>query len=310
MAAEAVMATAADGEEHFYLLSRTTLEDFLEFMSSWPVDAASLDRKQLADEWRAASDHMKKLRTVEAGWADRPVIGPLPESMEPLFEQVERDPIFQKAFSEVECEIGMVELDKLVVSQKLVSKAHLERLMTQLGPEPAPEAVFRFCLPYDHPTIPHRAGRVADREFAFVSDSNDLRFLEAVLLRPDQVVGYQANGPIAGVIALVVGYGSNYLNVLSVNGRLILNNGNHRACALRALGLKHAPCVIQKITREDELDTLAPGAVRRNRDFYLKNPRPPVIKDYFNPQLSRVVSVGLTTRHVRVSYSIEEMDMP
>src|SRR5438128_1844359 len=80
-------------------------------------------------------------------------------------------------------------------------------------------AVFRFCLPYDHPPAEFRAGRISDDSFAFVSQSSDLRFLEAVMLRPDQVQGYQALGPVAGVIALVVGFGSNYLNVVAANDR-------------------------------------------------------------------------------------------
>src|SRR5205085_5385811 len=98
--------------------------------------------------------------------------------------------------------------------------------------------LYRVCLPIDHPTVPHRAGYVADNTYVFVSESNDIRFLDSVVLNPEQVVHYQSHGPIAGVLGLVVGYGSNYLNAIAAEGRLVLNNGSHRAYALRDLGVR------------------------------------------------------------------------
>jgi hypothetical protein len=184
------------------------------------------------------------------------------------------------------------------------------RLQRELGPKPGPEALFKFCLPYERPTPTFRTSRIGDDEFAFVSESSDLRFLEAVPLRPDQLVGYQASGPVAGVVALVVGFGSNYLNVLSINGRLVLNNGNHRACSLWSAGIRRVPCVVQTITHPDEIDVHAPRAVKRNPDFYLTEPRPPLLGDYFDPVLGRKLNVALTRKQVRVSYSVDEKDMP
>jgi hypothetical protein len=130
------------------------------------------------------------------------------------------------------------------------------------------------------------------------------------MLRPDQLVGYQATGPVAGVIALVVGFGSNYLNVLEIGGRMILNNGHHRACALWEMGIRRVPCVLQTITHPDEIEVHAPRAVRRSPAFYLTEPRPPLLRDYFDPVLSRRVPLGLTTKQVRLKYSVEEKDMP
>jgi hypothetical protein len=298
------------GEDHIYLVSRTTFSDYLDFMGSWPVDAASLDKKKLADDWRATDEVMQKLRRTEAGWADNPAIRPVDAALEPLVENVYADPIFQQAFTEVPSEIGIVELDRLVVCQKLVSRAHFDRLKKQLGKNHAPEAVFRFALPYDHPLPDHRIGRISDHEFAFMSESNDLRFLDSLVLKPEQVSDYRPVGPIAGIVALVVGYGSNYLNVISTEGRLLLNNGNHRACTLRYMGITHVPCVIQKVSNREELEVLAPGSIRRNVDYYLQQPRPPVLKDYFDPRLTKILPLAMSSRQVRISYDVEQLDMP
>jgi len=232
---------AAAFEEHNYLYGHGSLKHFLNYMSTRPVDAAEQDVGLLSEDWRVAHSHLRQLRKAEANWADNAPIYSLPHSMQALLPAVHNDPYFQKTFTYVPWEIGLVELDRLVVCQNLTNLAQVERLKERLGSIPSQEQVFKTCLPYEHLTAPFNWARLSDRTFTFTSPTNDLRFLDAVPLRPDQVTGYQAFGPIAGVVALVVGYGSNYLNVLQWEGRLVLNNGNHRAYTLRALGVKQVP---------------------------------------------------------------------
>lgn len=301
---------AATGEEHSYLLCRSSLNDYLAFMGDYASDGAGDDRRRLVNEWKAASERMDELRGSEPEIADEQKHSPVRASLRSLVAQVETDPIYRRAFSDGDYEIAMIDLDHVVVSQKLVCMEHLRRLQGRLGNKPTAEQLFRFCLPFDRKPVEHRASRIEDDEFAFTSDSNDLRFLEAVMLKPNQLRDYQANGPVAGVIALVVGFGSNYLNALSIEGRMVLNNGHHRACALWEMGIRQVPCVVQTITHPDEIEVHAPRPVRKDPAFYLTGPRPPLLSDYFDQVLSRRVRVNLTTKHVRVRYSIEERDMP
>lgn len=305
------MATRpSSGEDHLYLLPRSPLNEYLTFMAEYPVDAAELDRGTLAAEWKAADQLMTELRLTEPDAADDADLRPLHTSLRPLADKVEADPVFRRAFADATWEIIVVDLAQMVASQKLVSLKHIRRLQGQLGTSPSAEDVFRFCLPTERTPPDHRASRITDDEFAFASDSNDLRFLDAVLLRPDQIRGYQAEGPVAGIVALVVGFGSNFLTALAVNGRLVLNNGHHRACALYDLGIREVPCVVQTIASPEELEVHAPRAVRRRPDFYLTEARPPLLKDYFHATLGRTVRMGLTSKQVRVEYKIEELDMP
>jgi len=299
-----------DGEEHSYLLARSSLEEYLSFVSDYATDGAGDDRRRLMKEWKAAASRMDWLRGEDPERADHQRPEAVPPNMRAWVSQVESDPSFQRAFSDSEYEFGMVDLDRVVVSQKLVCLDHLTRLQAKLGSTPTAEQLFRFCLPWDRSVPEVRASRIGDDEFAFVSASSDLRFQEAVLLRPDQIKDFRPVGPIAGIVALVVGFGSNCLHVLQVDGRFILNNGHHRACALWEMGIRNVPCVIQPITHPDEIGLHAPRAVRRNPAFYLTDPRPPLLGDYFDATLSRRLHVGLTSKQVRVSYSVEEKDMP
>jgi hypothetical protein len=38
--------------------------------------------------------------------------------------------------------------------------------------------------------------------------------------------------------------------------------------------------------------------------------RPPVLKDFFDPVLARTVTRPRLTRHVRVTFTVEELDVP
>jgi hypothetical protein len=303
-------APSSPGEDYLYLIVGATLREYLNFMTAEPVGAETADRSALATGWRAAHDRLAKLRRAEEDWADDVRPRPLPAALEPLAAQVAADPIFRSAFDALPTRPALVELDRLVVCQKTIHLAQVRRLRDRLGPDPSPEQVFRLCLPADHPTPGHRVARVGSDSVVFVCESDDLRFHESVVLAPHQVTGHRPFGPVAGVVGLVVGFGSGYLNVIAAEGRLLLNNGYHRAYTLRELGVTHVPAVVQEVKRADEFGAVGGTAFRRSPDFYLRSPRPPVLKDYFDPELRTTVRLTPTARHVRVRFTIEEVDLP
>ena len=117
-------------------------------------------------------------------------------------------------------------------------------------------------------------------------------------------------GGSAGFFRNGTGFSSNFLNAVYAENRLILNNGNHRAYALRSLGVTHAPCIIQHVPSRDQLGVVAASAVRSDPDLYLKHPRPMMLKDYFNPKLHKVVPVHRRVRQVSVRFEAEENYAP
>lgn len=302
---------AADpvGETYAYLVGHTSLRDHLAFMTSEPI-GADANMKRHADNWRAAHDAFLILQREEAGWADDHPVAPIPEGREGLVSRVHADPIYGRAFAAVPTTLGLVELDRPVVTQKTINLDHIRRLEERLGPEPGPEAIFRLCLPFDHETPTPRIARISDTEFVFVSESSDLRFLDSVLLRPDQVPGFGSFGPVSGLVGLAVGFGSNYLNAIACQGRLVLNNGFHRAYTLREVGATRVPCVIQQVSRPEELGVVGNASLRRQPEVFLESPRPPLLKDFFNPRLCAQVSLIPTRKHIRISFNVEERDMP
>jgi hypothetical protein len=55
---------------------------------------------------------------------------------------------------------------------------------------------------------------------------------------------------------------------------------------------------------------VASSDVRHNPDFFLKHPRPSMLKDYFNPRLYTVMPVERRLRQIRVRFEIEESYVP
>ena len=311
------MNSDASAEDCLYLVGHTPLDQYLDFMESDAAGVSRADRAQLAADWRAADDRRRALEDAERRWLDHPPlhaepdrrIQPLPPEMESLAPALADHPVFRRAFATVPARVALVELDALVVYQRTINLEHVRRLRARLGDAPSPRRVFDFCLPTvraPSEAAPFRLRRIGDDEFVFTCDSTDLRFLEAVTFEPAELSGYQPPGPVAGVVGLVVGFGSNFLNVISAENRLVLNNGNHRAHTLRQLGITHAPCVVQDVTRRDELKIVGGGRLRRDPDNYLKAVRPPMLKDFTDEGLSRKVRLVKKTRQVRLRWEVEE----
>jgi len=261
-------------------------------------------------EWRDANDRVRELESSEADVAAPTAVEDLPAAVRDLEMQVRRDPMFARSFSYVPSEIKMVELDTLVVFQKVIDLAFVRTIQEALGKAPTTQEIFKLCFPIERALPLFRVQRVAQNVHVFVSPSNDLRFLEPILLDPSQLEGYVAPAPVIGIVGLVVGFSANYMQAVEAENRLVLHNGSNRAYALRELGIKKVPCIVQRVTRREELELVGSAELVKDPDRYLKAARPPLLKDYFDPALRKIVRVPRTARLVKLTFGVEPMDTP
>ena len=301
---------AVASDPHVFLIGRPPIGELLGFIRTMAVDGQSVDFGDLTAEWRAANDHVVSLEREEGGAADDPPITPLPESLRPLAEDVTADAVFKRAYRLVPTEIAMIDLNRVVVFQKFINLSYVEMLKQVLGSAPSVEAVFNFSLPLQPEQPQFHMMQNGPNMFTILSPSTDFRFLDAQVLRPESVPCFDSTGRPVAIIGLSVGYGSNFMNVLHVENRLVLGNGSHRAYALRELGIQQAPCLIQHVTRRDELELVASGDFAANPDRYLKSARPPMLRDYFDPALRKIVPVCRKNRAVRIQFGVEQTDIP
>ena len=284
------------------LVGHPPAEEFLAL-----VDAETLERRadDVMELWRRGNDHVLALTETEAGYADGIELGELPAELAPLAARALEDPVLRRGYDPASVSIAWVELDRLVVRQSHINLAYAEELRSELGDDPTPDRVFEFALPYDKRRDPPvDIEQVGDAAWVFTSRSNDFRILDATLLEPAQITGLDAVGVPTTIVALSVGYGSNYLSALAVEGRLVLLNGSHRAYALRAAGQTHAPCLIQRVSGPEELREIIGDG------HQVTAARPPLFKDYFDERLRLIVNAPTLVRQVRVGFDLSVEDLP
>ncbi|NHZ37609.1 hypothetical protein [Massilia rubra] len=301
-------ALARPTHEELWLLGQAPLQKYLDFADDLCAESIEAIRPALIREWSAANLYYEELAKTEAGIADDLDCAALPAAMAPLAAQVCAGSQYARTFNSLPTRIAMVELGRMVVCQNHVTRTFVDQLKAQLGPNPDAAALFNFCFPPDEARAPVQIREAGSKRYVFRSDSTDFRFHEPVLLRPDQLNDYRASGMVAGVLGLVVGYSANILNAVcdDDSGRLVLNNGYHRTCALLELGVTHAPCVIQTVSSRDELDLVAKSIVAQDPGYFFNAPRPPLMRDFANPRIGKVLRIKKIARMIEVSYDVRD----
>lgn len=296
----------SQGLEELWLLGQPPLKRLLDFVDSAVVDGENMDRAALTAEWRVANDYYMELEKTEAGIANQGTHRELDPQLAALADEVSANPRFRRTFNKLPTTIGMVELDSLIVYQRHVTRNFVDARMARIGIAPDPESLFRLCMPLGDPEAPVQIQKIGSRRYLFRCKSTDFRFHEPALLRPEQMTGYESFGAIAGVVGLVVGFSSNFLNAVRVGKRVLLNNGYHRAVALRALGITHAPCIIQTASRVDELQISVRSRVADDPEFYFESARPPLLRDFFDPRILKLLPIRERARHIEVNFEIKD----
>ena len=123
---------AAHSEEA-WLLGQPPLQRYLDYMQDTAIGGAQMSRSELVDEWRAANDYWYELEQSEPGIADQVEIRELDPGLRPCVDEVMASSRYRRGFNELPTRFAMVELEKLIVSQRHVDIHHTERLKDRLA---------------------------------------------------------------------------------------------------------------------------------------------------------------------------------
>ncbi len=289
-----------------WLPAAVALPEFIKFLERWAPDGQD-DARRYIDAWRASKRAFDALQVDEAREAERIGIDEVPKAMRASVRKLLRHPAFVQGFGDFPTRVAMVELGRLVAYQQHIVLDHVHGQMRRVSPDMAGPDLFEHCFPSRESMPPLRVREVGEDSFVFTSPSTDMRFLGAMMLEQGKIKGYIPVGKAAMVLALPVGFGSNLLNALSYRGRLLLNNGYHRTVAMLLAGVTHAPCVIQELESLDELE-MAGGKVKAERaGYYFSSPRPPLLRDFANPDLYCDVSTLAREKQVQIRFEVKKI---
>ena len=300
---EKTLLKRSKGSDLVWLLGQPHLGDYLDFVKGKAVGGADQDPRKLADEWRAANDVYAGLEKSEAGYADDTKRRPVGGALKPLVRRLEQNPWFRDSFDNLPYSVERVEIDRLVASQIHVERAFSRQFLARLA-SMSEEDLFHFCLPVDKPQPPVTVTRLSGDRFVFTSPSTDFRSHSPRLVRPEEIPHLVSSGPISAFVGIAVGFGSNFLSAVRSDTRLCLQNGYHRTYALRCAGHKYAYCVVEDVTRKDELKLTADDTVTDDPEFYFASQRPPLIKDFFDRRLAKKMRIKPMQNHVEVEIKV------
>lgn len=292
-------------DQEVCLLGVTRLPDFIEFVRERAVGGRDIDEGMLVNMWRKAAGVFAGLQVSEAGVADTPEVKPLSRKLQAHVKKLTLLPSFQASFPAVPVSFGMVELDKLIVSQQHITQSSVQKMTRALKMPLSETALAELCLPLTPDSSGFGVALEENGRYVFASDTHDARFLGAKLVKPSDIRGYAVGGHVQAVLALNVGFTTNVLNVVRFGQRMVLNNGYHRAVALRKLGITHAPCLIQVCGHWEEVGLAASQEVYHNASVYFTAPRPPLLRDYANPALTQAFATARRRKQITLTYEVD-----
>jgi hypothetical protein len=293
-----------------FLIGQPSIKDYIGFAKTRAINGYRLDEAELAAEWCRARERLEVLEREEAGLADNPPLEPLPTAMREIADAALQEPEAAKTFHYLPHRWCMVDPDRLVVTQKHLNLRFVAALKKTYASMRTPQDLIDLALGRLDRNAKAHVTPLSETTFSFSSASSDFRFLETVLLDPALVKGCHTSGKAAFLLGVFVGFGVNFISAAHVRNRLVLFNGTHRLCALRELGVKRVPCLVRSVSRDEQLDVLGAADVRQNAQLYLRSPRPPLFKDYFDDQLRKVIAAQRTRRVLQLQVNMQQWRTP
>jgi len=257
------------------------------------------------EEWERASEIFHEIEEEEKGIADNCQVT---EIKSHLIEAIKNNPMIRLTFSNEEVEFKMVDIQNVITTQTEIVLDYIDELQSDLPKLSDDEKLLKFCLIPEKKVPRPKITRKDSKTCYFSSPSRDFRFLGGFLrtnISRQELVDTKIGGFPTNAITLFVGYGSFCMTASQVNGRIILQNGFHRAYALQKNGFKKIPMLIMKRTESEFPDKLR----EFKKDYLLHHPRPILMKDFLNDDLIREFKQKETRTILKLSWESDKVNM-
>ena len=293
-----------------YLYGVTTQQEFLAYVRAecYPDDVARLP--ELLEQWKRAAVRFRIIADAETNLADSAKTQELDEAAKQMLPGIVKDHLFQKTFSNLPIAFRLVQIDNLIACQRQVNWDYVQALLDQVTAAATASDLVGLCLS-PRAEVPAPAFlQQAPNAGVYTSPSGDFRFLGGYPkdLCEDDFRVAAGGGLPATAIVLLFGHGGSPVNVLASRSRLILNNGFHRAYALRSLGFDFMPAVVQEVSNADL--ELGPTIQGLPKDYLLEDPRPSMVKDFFDEELIIRLRVKSRLKTLKVAWGVEQFHVP
>lgn len=215
--------------------------------------------------------------------------------------------------------IKLVKIDELIALQGFVNIDRANKLSTKISKDVTMPELIDFTIDLDRkPDVIHHH-QISNNAILFSTDNHDVRpgkIEVRQIPKNNDVENLDGNYISALIIPVIEGdaviYCLKTFNFIKMpdgtqkrNYYLRIQNGLHRAYALRSLGIEYMPCLIVEPTSAVETGLLT-GQWSPERIAQEISQRPPLMKDFFNPELTEKFQVRKTKMCIKVEWKIDK----
>lgn len=212
--------------------------------------------------------------------------------------------------------IKMVKIDSLITLQNNVNFDRAIKLAEKIKKDATVEELLDYTFDFNRKSPVIRSHLISNNEILFSTNDHDVRPGKIEVRKISKYAENEENGTIPALVIPIVEGESFIYCVRTYNMQpmpdgtlkkvyyLALQNGIHRAYALRSLGIEYMPCLIIDPLTVGETNMLM-GNWPPERLQQSASQRPPLMKDFFNPELTEKFRVPKTTRCIKVEWKIE-----
>lgn len=293
-----------------YLYAFATRAEIVNHVRTQCLDEERNRLDQILNDWQNLQPRVAQIMQNEADRPETVQVKATPQECQSTLERIASDSLFQKTFSSLPITFALVEVDKLVAPQRTVHLGYVERLSATYPKSPTVSELLEICVSPKRKMDPIQHLEIGPNTHVFSSPNSDVRFLGAFvkeLTEDDLNYAVMGGVPAAAIIAFI-GYGGAPINVLKAGNRIVLNNGFHRVYALRSIGVREIPVVVQMVQNPQLEFPLQVAGLPK--EYLLNVPRPVLLKDFFEPDFAITLKVRERMRTVTVSIALNQYDVP
>jgi hypothetical protein len=302
-----VVPTDTNAVDQLYLYAFTTQREVNQYIRTRISKSGNMPPEEILGAWRNIQVKVRSVVESEANLASSINFKTLDPNDHPRLKEILMSPGMSKNYFATSTRFALVDVDRLIAPQRHVNLEHVKKIQSRVPKQATLDDLIEICLASGSGVEPVQHSEVGHNFHVFSSQSGDLRFLGAFVKDLQGEIAEQGGVPAGGIVAFV-GYGASEINVYEVGSKMILNNGFHRVYALRQMGFKELPVLVQEI-KNPSLEV--PGSILGVSSGYLLNhSRPVLLKDFFDEGFAIKLKVPKTVRTVKVRVMTEQFDLP
>lgn len=217
--------------------------------------------------------------------------------------------------------IKLIEIGKLIALQSHINLDRVELFAQRVKKDSTISELLDFCLAPRKTSSKIEVNLVAQTSFLFCSDDEDVRVANPEIKElpkhdnpiseekcPALILKVLCGDPFIYVLKTYTQMQSPFTGIVK-RYQLTLQNGFHRAYLLRSLGFTHMPCALIEPSSASETQLLV-GNWPPEKLQQAMMPRPPLMKDFFNPDVCETVKVRKRKICWKISWGVERIMPP